>query len=161
MYSNFKYMILLFLIVGSFWCGTVYSKRNTTIEYKEKVVIDTITRDSLVPTIQYIDRYVDRYVTVYKEKVDTLTLTDTVRVLVPISKYLFKEPEYTIEASGYEVTLDKVETYPKTIYKTEQVTTYKNPKISIGIQAGYGIRNGKPSPYIGIGAQYNIFSINL
>ncbi len=165
---NVKYVILLFLIIGSFWCGTLYTSSKIKIEYKEKIIYDTLTRDSIVPVNVYVDRYVDRYVPVYKDKVDkkdtadSLKQEDSVKVQIPISKYSFNKPlEYSIEATGYEVNLTKVTTYPKIVYKTEQVTSYKNPKISLGIQAGYGIIGNKTAPYVGIGVQYNLCNINF
>lgn len=46
--------------------------------------------------------------------------------------------------------------------KTLQVTVPKEPKLSLGIQAGYGFsKDLQPAPYIGIGVSYKLISLGL
>ena len=94
---------------------------------------------------------------------DTVFLPgDTLEVPVPIRQYSFCDSLYSLDVSGFNVTLDRREVYPRTVYKTITNTTERTvtdkKRWGIGVQAGYGYNFGsnKPGPYIGIGVQYNI-----
>ncbi|WP_274957372.1 DUF6808 domain-containing protein [Millionella massiliensis] len=105
-------------------------------------------------------------VKVVEKRTDTLTVyrgTDTLYVPVPIRQYSFRDSLYSLDVSGFDVTLDRLEVYPRTIYKTitntiERTVTEKK-RWGIGVQAGYGYNFGseRPGPYIGIGVQYNLW----
>lgn len=81
---------------------------------KEKIVHDTVTN------IQYKTRYIDHYDTTYLHTVDTVTLSDTVQVVIPIERVTFD----TLTAdsvrvkgsiSGYNPSLDTLTVEVKTI----------------------------------------------
>ena len=85
------------------------------------------------------------------------------KVPIPIYQYSFRDSLYSLDISGFNVTLDRLEVYPRTIYKTitntvERTLTEKK-RWGIGVQAGYGYNFGaeKPGPYIGIGVQYSLW----
>ena len=84
------------------------------------------------------------------------------KVPIPISLYIFRDSLYYLKVSGYHVTLDRLEVYPQTVYKTITNTTERTiqekKRWGIGLQAGYGYNfgSGKAGPYVGIGVQYNI-----
>lgn len=84
------------------------------------------------------------------------------KVPIPISQYIFRDSLYYLKISGFNVTLERMEVYPRTVYQTvtntmERTVTDKK-RWGIGLQAGYGYNfgSGKPGPYVGIGLQYNI-----
>lgn len=92
------------------------SEKEPTVIYvpKEKVIHDTIT------DIQYKNRYVYRYDTTYLQCIDTLFMTDTVEVLVPIERKSFD----TVTAdsihvygsiSGYKANIDTLMVEGKTV----------------------------------------------
>ncbi|MDE5944365.1 MAG: hypothetical protein K2G93_02125 [Rikenella sp.] len=87
---------------------------------------------------------------------------DTVRVPVPISQYQFRDSLYALDVSGYAVSVDRIEVYPRTIYRTINQTTERiitdKKRWGLGIQAGYGYNfgSGKLSPYVGVGVQYSV-----
>lgn len=117
------------------------------------VRVDTVVVEKPVP-VRIVDRRTDTLV-VYREQ-------DTVRVTVPISQYSFRDSLYALDVSGYAVTIDRLEVYPKTVYRmintaTERVIKDRR-RWGIGLQAGYGynLSAGKPGPYIGIGVQYSL-----
>ncbi len=97
---------------------------------------------------------------------DTVFLPgDTLAVPVPIRQYSFRDSLYALDVSGFNVTLDRLEVYPRTIYKTiantvERTVTDKK-RWGIGLQAGYGYNFGsssaRPAPYVGIGVQYSLW----
>ena len=155
-----KYLIIGVILIA-FLLGRYTIKPTTKEVVTEKTIIDTviITKEKLsVDTITHV-KYVERYLPTLPDQQDSLIIRDTVKVYVPINKYIFEEPnQYKIEASGYEVTLDKVELYPTTVYKTETKIVKKKPRFGIGIQVGCGISRHDISPYIGIGIQYNLIT---
>lgn len=69
-----------------------------------------------------------------------------------------------VYASGVSVEIDSVMHFvsTKVIIKDRDVIVKIKPKWSIGVHAGYGasVNNGQvaPSPYVGIGVTYNLFS---
>lgn len=92
------------------------SEKEPTVVYvpKEKIVHDTIT------DIQYKNRYVYRYDTTYLQCVDTLFMTDTLQVMIPIERKSFD----TITAdsihvygsiSGYKANIDTLTVEAKTV----------------------------------------------
>lgn len=87
---------------------------------------------------------------------------DTVFVPVPISQYQFRDSLYALDVSGYGVSLDRLEVYPRTIYQKINTTTERTAKDKkrwgLGIQAGYGysVSARRFAPYVGVGVQYSV-----
>ena len=117
------------------------------------VRVDTVIVEKPVP------------VRVVEQRTDTLVVYrahDTIQVPVPIRQYRFRDSLYALNVSGYAVSIDRLELYPRTVYQTIQTTTERiiadKKHWGLGIQAGYGynFNSGKLSPYIGIGVQYSI-----
>ncbi len=117
------------------------------------VRVDTVVVEKPVP------------VRVVEQQTDTLTVyrgTDTVFVPVPISQYQFRDSLYALDITGYAVSLDRLEVYPRTIYQTIHTTTERvvkdKKRWGLGIQAGYGYNFGarRFAPYVGVGVQYCI-----
>lgn len=97
---------------------------------------------------------------------DTVFLPgDTLAVPVPIQQYSFRDSLYSLDVSGFNVSLDRLEVYPRTIYKaianTVERTVTDTKRWGIGIQVGYGYNFGsssaRPAPYVGIGVQYSLW----
>ncbi len=87
---------------------------------------------------------------------------DTVFVPVPIAQYQFRDSLYTLDITGYAVSVDRLEVYPRTTYRTIHTTTERTIKDKkrwgLGIQAGYGysVSARRFAPYVGIGVQYSV-----
>ena len=131
-------------------------------EIVEKHQSDTVTLTRIDTVV--VERPVP--VRVVEKRTDTLTLyrgTDTLYVPVPIRQYSFRDSLYSLDVSGYHVTLDRLEVYPRTVYKTITNTTERTiqekKRWGIGLQAGYGYNfgSGKAGPYVGIGLQYSLW----
>ena len=160
MNNNFiKGTCLLIIICLSFLLGK-YTHKSVRIEnIKEKIIVDTFTIEKIKADTIIQVKYIEKYLPTLPDQHDTIIIKDSVKVYVPINKYLFEEySKYRIEASGYEVSLDKIEIYPTTMYKTKTKIIKTKPKLGIGLQVGYGISNNNISPYIGIGITYNIIT---
>lgn len=116
------------------------------------VRVDTVVVEKPVP-VRVVEQRTDTLV-VYRDR------GDTVFVPVPIAQYSFRDSLYALDVSGYAVSIDRLELYPRTIYRTINTTTERiikdKKRWGIGIQAGYGYNFGanKPGPYVGIGVQY-------
>lgn len=161
MINNFytKGIGLLVLIGLPFLLGRHTVKPIIEEVVTEKIIVDTLTIEKLIVDTITSTKYVERYLPTLPKQQDTLIIRDSVKVYVPISDYIFEEPsKYRIEASGYEVKLNKLEIYPTTVYNTETKIVKKKPKFGIGVQVGYGISNNSVSPYVGIGLTYNIIT---
>lgn len=118
------------------------------------VRVDTVVVEKPVP------------VRVVEKRTDTLTVyrgTDTLYVPVPIRQYQFRDSLYSLDVSGYHVSVDRLEVYPRTIYRTINTTTERTvtdkKRWGMGVQAGYGYNfgTGKPAPYVGVGIQYSLW----
>lgn len=142
------------LFVATFFLGR-HTHNVESIEV-ERVVYDTIVHEKVKVDTMWRDRVVYRDMPVVVKDVDTIRVTDTVKVAIPMYNYRFKDDLYDIRAEGYEVKLNSVTVYPRTEYKIERVET-KN-KWGLGIHMGYGVSEHGFSPYIGLGVSYNILT---
>lgn len=150
----FRLFVIIGLFIFTFFLGR-HTHKVEPIEV-ERIVYDTIIHTEVRVDTMWRDRVVYRDMPVVVKDVDTVRVTDTVKVAIPIYNYRFKDDLYDIRAEGYEVKLNSVTVYPRTEYKIERVET-KN-KWGVGVQVGYGVSKQGLSPYIGIGVSYNIFT---
>lgn len=113
---------------------------------KETLRIDTIKIDKPVP-------YKVTELIPVKRLLPRISGRDTVldSVIVPVKQVEYRDTSYRAWVSGYEVKLDSIEIYHKTI------TLYREKRWVIGPQIGIGY-NGKITPYIGVGITYNFIS---
>lgn len=94
------------------------------IEYRdarniEPTVITDLRIDTVAVEKPVIEReYILRVDTCYLTTVDTVRVSDTVRVLVPIEQKEYKDSSYYAIVSGYNPRLDYIEIYPRTITNT-------------------------------------------
>lgn len=71
---------------------------------------------------------------------DTTIINDTIFVPIPIEKKIYKGEDYLAEISGYKVSLDRIEVYPKTVVvsKTEIATLpTKSNTLALGAEMQY------------------------
>ena len=95
---------------------------------------------------------------------DTVRLTDTVYVHLPVEQKHYSAPEYDAWVSGFRPSLDSLKLHTQSARITNTIPLPVHPKSKrwgIGIQVGYGMTAApRPEfhPYIGLGISYNIFS---
>jgi len=124
-------------------------------EGEKSIIYQTDTITIVKPL--YITQYITRVDTCYLHSVDTLYQKDTVRVEIPITTREYRDSTYYARVSGYEPSLDYIETYNLTTnVLTNSVKNAISHKWGIGIQAGYGAWKNGLTPYIGIGVQYSL-----
>lgn len=121
---------------------------------------DTLTlRDTIRETrpVYVTNREIDTMLVVVT---DTVTISDTVYLVLGREQRHYRGDDYEAWVSGYRPQLDSVWVYPETRYITKEVTVQeKGKRWGIGVQVGYGmsVPGGKPvfSPYVGIGISWN------
>lgn len=98
-------------------------------------------------------------------RTDTVLLTtikhDTVLVELPIEqRFYHKDSVADIWISGYNPKLDSLRIYREREIRYQTITYKEKSRWGIGIQAGVGISAAgmQPTPYLGLGISYNIFS---
>ena len=123
----------------------------------ERVEYDTIVqREVVADTIERVKVVYRNLPSVEVVRKDTIIVRDTVRVAVPISRYTFSDSLYKCEVEGFDVSLKRMEVYPRTIYRTTVVRVPS--RWGVGVQVGYGMSREGVSPYIGVGVSYNLIT---
>lgn len=151
--SNTLYIVGL---VAAFFVGYYFS--TPEVVEVERVEYDTIVqREVVADTIERVKVVYRNLPSVEVVRNDTIIVRDTVHVAVPISRYTFADSLYKCEVEGYDVSLKRMEVYPKTIYRTNIVR--EPSRWGFGVQVGYGMSREGVSPYIGVGVSYNLISL--
>ena len=142
-------------LVVAFFLGQLFAQPD--VVEVERVEYDTIVRTEVVAdTIERVKVVYRTLPSVEVVRTDTLVVRDTVMVAVPISRYTFADSLYRCEGEGYEVSLKRMEVFPKTVYRT---TIVREPsRWGVGVQVGYGLSREGLSPYVGVGVNYNLIS---
>lgn len=124
---------------------------------KETVVFDTVRVESPAP-VEVRRETRTEYVYLPRAESDTVRLSDTVRVAVPIATRVFADSLFRAEISGYSVELKSMEVYPRTVIRTVTAPAGKRKRWGIGVQAGGGMTPAGFRPYVGIGVTYTLWS---
>lgn len=150
-----KNAIYIAALVVAFFLGQLFAQPD--VVEVERVEYDTIVRTEVVAdTIERLKVVYRTLPSVEVVRTDTLVVRDTVWVALPISRYTFADSLYKCEVEGYEVSLKRMEVYPKTVYRTQVVT--KPSRWGVGVQVGYGLSREGLSPYVGVGVNYNLIN---
>ena len=169
-HGNMKNLPIIILIVIALllgfaggWLGGSRSSppMNDTIIFQD-TIIDTIPYRQPVP----VDSVILRYVPVKLPIADTIftqgaeiVKVDSVFVEVPIQQKEYKDSTYQAWVSGFNVNLDSINVFNKTITVTHRIR--EPPKrwgLGLHVGAGYYGTDRKIGPYIGVGISYNILT---
>lgn len=163
--KKLPYLIALVIALVLAFCGGWYGGSRSSPTFN-----DSIVRDTIIDTIQYrlpvpVDSLVLRtevvklpiYDTIVSKDIDSIRV-DSVYVGIPIQQKEYSDSAYHAWVSGYKVSLDSINVYPKTIVETHRIR--EPPKRwGLGIQVGAGYCGDKTiRPYIGVGISYNILT---
>lgn len=145
-----------FAFFVGFTCGEQKAMKGDTVSvsmfrYDTIKIYKPVPRDSVV--VKYVT---ERLPKVVKTQTDTITLTDTVEVAVPITQRIYEDTLYTAYVSGYKAHLDSMRIRSKVTTLMRTVYVKKNTHWGVGVQVGYGVGHGGATPYIGLGVSYNI-----
>lgn len=121
--------------------------------------VDTITiRDTLRDSVPYpvyetlIMEVLEPFPVYITQQGDTVH--DTIYIPVPILQKEYITDNYRAWVSGYNVALDSIDVFPKTMYVTKKMP---DRRWGIGVISGYGIGKHGLSPYVGIGGFYRLW----
>lgn len=144
-------------------------RRDTVTVIDTVVYREPVAKDSTV--VRYVTRTVPVAMQSYRAPRDTASVkndreampplyasggSDSAAVVLPITQVVYSDTDYRAWVSGYEPQLDSIKVYPRTV--TIRETKYKPPsRISVGVQAGYGITPKGLQPYIGVGVGVRVF----
>lgn len=139
------------IIIGASVAGGISSRKISRPMAADTILIhDTISMahpaaiDSL-PAVTVIARL---------PRVDTLppdTVTDTIRVYVPITTYRYRSDLYEATVSGYRASLDSITVYPVT-----QVIRQRPPRWNLSVTAGACVTPHGIEPGISLGLSYTL-----
>ena len=145
-------------LVAGLWLGE-HGRASSHMERDTVVVerVDTL-RDTLpIEVRSEVVRYTPIRIRVDSLVRDTVNLTDTAFITLPISQKCYEDSLYRAWVSGYGARLDSIE-----VYRSERTITIvekeKRKRWHIGPTAGaaYGIQGF--TPYVGVGITYSFYS---
>lgn len=165
MLNNFSKILLSLFLFGTI--AIICSITRTKPVPNMSVVSDTvIVRDTIVTPPLVKDSIVYRYKTTVFLKGDTVrneikfihdTITDSIKIQVPISRKTYEDSSFVAVISGYNATLDSMIIKRRNITNTVTRTEIKRNKLALGLSLGYDPLSN--SPHITIGVNYNILPI--
>lgn len=117
-------VIILVLLAAPRKGGTFYRS-----ETRDTTIYKVTYRDSVVYRFEHKDSVITDYTAVPLTDFDTITLHDTVLVLVPISSYHFSDTMADIWARGYRVSIDSVRYHFREVTKIVEREVTVRPKI--------------------------------
>lgn len=152
--------VWLLLAIGVFVGEHHERSKPKSADTIHSVVYDTIRYRMPIAHDSVVIRYSNKYVTVSDTVTDTITVHagDSIPVTIPIIQKMYRNSMYEAWISGYEVKLDSINVFSKTVTKTVSQPVPKTKHWGLGINAGYGYTKGGFSPYIGIGIQYSFIN---
>lgn len=162
MQETLKKTAIALAILAAFFTGGFLLGRKGAKEVEIEVIktkVDTLykTDTILVETPKIVERRVVD--TMMVEVVDYFVVHDTAYVNLPREEVVYKDSSYRAVVSGYTPRLEELE-----IYQKERIVTIQTEKVikpspwALSIQGGYGISTKGPTPYIGVGVSYNIYT---
>lgn len=153
---------LPWILVGLLFGVVLYLWNRTEQHLTSEVVRDTTEYIDTIPYYQPIpkDSVVIRYevvkLPIKKDSClsDSIIISDSVDVEMPIIQKEYKDSLYRAWVSGYNAKLDSIEVYSR-MREIRILVPFpaKRKQWGLGLQVGYGYPNGW---YIGVGITYNL-----
>lgn len=151
--------IVLLGVLAWQYFGRIPSRHETV--WDTIPIYDTITHDTVIPR----DSIVLRYEVVNLPMVGNISrknilengnialnniLTDSARVVIPITQQHYKEDDFEAWVSGFRASLDSIRVFPKSYVLQPKATKSKRWVLSVGAGAGWNPFTRKFEPTIGI-----------
>lgn len=183
--KNIAVVLFMIVFLASLFMNVVHfaSRQQKTRDTTRTTYVDTIPFYKPIPKDSFVIRYVtERLPTVSKlpENVQKLPESvsefpkivknfhesvseDSVDVIIPITKKVYKDSLYTAYVSGYNPKLDSLVLHSQheVVAINDCYPRSRKKRWSVGVQIGYGIAlRGVPefTPYIGVGVSCNLFN---
>lgn len=145
------YCILsLFLLAATFALGRATAPEAEP-EYVETVRVDTVR--VVQPEIVVVRPRPVRVETLAVAAVDSAVRMDSAAVRVDYEQRVYAGPGYRAFVSGHNPRFDTVELFQSVRIRNSM----KQHRVSVGLQAGYGITPRGIQPYIGVGVAVRLF----
>jgi hypothetical protein len=119
-------------------------------------VIDTVEYPKPVLRDSVVVRHETRLLPTVPASGNDTVVHDSVEVVIPITQKIYEDSTYKAFVSGYDVTLDSISVYRKTVTIRERELITKHSRVGWGIVCGAGYGRQGFSPYIGVGVYYRI-----
>ena len=124
----------------------------------EKVVVRVsvvvrcpVVRDSVV--VRTLTRRVVVRDSVRDSVRDVVLVGDS--VVMPVVQRVYGDSTFRAWVSGYDVRLDSVEVFPRTVVVTRRAVVGR--RWSVGVQGGLGVTPRGVLPYVGVGVGWRLF----
>lgn len=149
--------VWLILAIGVYIGGQLERSKTKPTDTIHSIVYDTIRYRMPIAQDSVVIRYLSKYVTVSDTVTDTVVVHagDSIPVVIPIVQKTYRDSTYEAWVSGYEIKLDSINVFNKTVTKTVLQPVSKTKRWGLGINAGYGYTKEGFTPYVGVGMQYN------
>lgn len=122
-----------------------------------KIVVDTVKYSKPVLRDSVVVRYKTKLMPIVPVSGnDTVIIHDSAEVVIPITQKIYEDSTYKAYVSGYDVALDSISVYSKSVTIRERELITKHPRLGWGIVCGAGYCRQGFSPYIGIGVYYRL-----
>lgn len=121
-------------------------------------IVDSVKESFPVPVDSFAVRYITKSLPIARDSVakdTTQSVSDSVKVQIPISQKVYEDTLYRAYVSGYEPNLDSITIKQRTTYITHTIRD-KESRFRIGLQAGYGLTPKGMQPYVGVGLSYRL-----
>lgn len=119
-------------------------------------VIDTVEYPKPVLRDSVVVRHETRLLPTVPASGNDTAAHDSVEVVIPITQKIYEDSTYKAYVSGYDVTLDSISVYRKTVTIRERELITKHSRVGWGIVCGAGYGRQGFSPYIGVGVYYRL-----
>ena len=133
--------------------------RNGTGEPQTTRVDTLVIRDTIKVTeaVSVTKKVID---SVLVPVTDTITLRDTLWVILEKEQVTWEDSLARVYASGINPQVDSVIHFTQDLIITKEIPVIqvKKTKFGLGFQAGVGVERDKIVPYIGVSLSYNILS---
>lgn len=157
-------LVILFVFLAGALLGEWLGYRRFTAQIQPpKAITDTLViRDTFVreKPVYRTKRVID---TVLFAVTDTVQVSDSVFVPLPIEQRVYEDSTYRAVVSGWHPSLDTISVFRSTIVVDRVQEVKLRPRWSAGVQVGAGVsfdRGIHAAPYIGVGVSYNLISWN-
>ena len=154
--AGFMAGLLCCALITMFCIHSCWNREPVKVDVDTLVIHDTIRHDSLIPVKEEIVRYVKKPVhdTVFMDK-EIFVNADS-EIVIPITQKTYTDDStFRAWVSGYDVALDSIETYRRTVV----ITKRERQRWHIGLQGGVYLTPKGFQPGIGFGATY-LFDID-
>ena len=152
---------IAFIVIALVAVASFAAGRLTAKKGAETVIVERVDTLSVRDTICVVEpRYISRRVvdSVLVPVTDSVILNDTVFVALAREQVTWEDTLARVYASGINPLVDSVIHFTERTVITKTFPVRVPYRWGVGVQVGAGVGKGGVTPYVGIGLSYNILS---